>query len=93
MDDPPAPLAPGLQKPSKPGRRMIAAGVLLGLVGLVYTLSCWSMPVLYTPICNDHYHDREVCIAILTRMRWSLLAPLPGLALAIAGVVRRRRSA
>lgn len=72
---------------------MIVAGVLLGLVGLVYTLNCWSMPVLYTPICNDHYHDREVCIAILARMRWSLLAPIPGFALAIWGALRVRRDA
>jgi hypothetical protein len=74
-------------------RRLVILGVLAIFLGLFYTVQCWLLPVLYVPICNDHYHDREVCIAIKSRMYWSLLSPLPGIALIVVGRRRARRIA
>ena len=73
-------------------RRWIVLCVILWLLGVFYALNCWSLPLLYVPICNDHYHDRPVCIAILSRMYWSLLAPLPGIAMIVVGIRRARAS-
>jgi hypothetical protein len=71
-------------------KRPILIGVILTLVGLVLSYATWSLAALYAPICDGYWDRKPGCIALYDKMkRWSF-APLPGVALTIYGVVRRR---
>lgn len=72
-------------------KRPITWGIVLTIVGLVWTMNMWSLAMLYVPSCNGHWDEQHWCHELGFRIQLSTFAPVPGLLLIGFGLAQRIR--
>ncbi|MBI2392271.1 MAG: hypothetical protein HYV09_21970 [Deltaproteobacteria bacterium] len=67
---------------------LLAAGVVLTVIGLIYTYLHWSLAAFMTPVCSGHWYEYANCRSVAWRARAGWVSPLPGLILVLIAIVR-----